>query len=33
MENKGNDFLSKKYKIIESTIQVISKDTIESCSL
>jgi len=28
-----NDFLSKNYKIIESTIQIISKDTIESCSL
>jgi len=27
-----NDFLSRKYKIIESTIQIISKDAVEACN-
>jgi cobalt-zinc-cadmium efflux system protein len=28
-----NDFLSKKYKIIESTIQVMPEDAIEACNI
>ena len=30
--SKLNEFLSKKYKIIESTIQIISKDAVEACN-
>ncbi len=30
--SKINDFLSRKYKIIESTIQIISKDAVEACN-
>jgi cobalt-zinc-cadmium efflux system protein len=29
---KINDFLSKKYRIIESTIQILSKDAIKECN-
>ena len=30
---KVNEFLSERYRIIESTIQIMSKDTIERCNL
>jgi cobalt-zinc-cadmium efflux system protein len=29
---KINEFLSKKYRIIESTIQILSKDAIKACN-
>ncbi len=31
--SKINDFLSKHYKIIESTIQIMPKDAVEACSI
>jgi len=31
--SKLNDFLSKKYKIIESTIQITPKSTVEACDI
>jgi len=30
--SKINDFLGKKYNIIESTIQIVSKDAVEACN-
>ncbi len=31
--SKMNDFLSKNYKIIESTIQIMPKDAVEACNI
>ena len=31
--SKINDYLSKKYRIVESTIQIMPKDAIEACNL
>jgi len=31
--SKISDYLSNKYKIIESTIQIMPKDVIEACNI